>query len=225
MSAPLGTVGNYGSVRAVCVVFADIPQPRAIPITAIDKRPVSGPVRIEPLGPEGDHVCDTKHHGGLDQAVYVYGEDEAQRWSDELGKPVPPGWFGENLRVSGLPVTDAVIGERWRIGSVLLQATAPRIPCVTFQIWTGEKHWVRRFAERADVGAYFRVLEPGTISAGDSIEIVEVPAHGITVRDLFVATDADRLARLLDESSLSDGSRYLVDAALRRLDRRKDSSR
>ena len=80
-------------------------------------------------------------------------------------------------------------------------------------------------AERADVGAYFRVLEPGTISAGDSIEIVDIPTHGVTVRDLFVATDADRLARLLDEPSLSDGSRYLVDAALRRMDRRKDRSR
>lgn len=222
MSAPLGPAGN---VVAVCVVFADIPQPRAIPITAIDKRPVVGPVRIEPLGPAGDHVCDTKHHGGLDQAVYVYGEDEARRWSQELGKPVPAGWFGENLRVSGLPVTDAVIGEQWRIGSVLLEATAPRIPCVTFQIWTGEKHWVRRFAERTDVGAYFRVLEPGTISAGDGIEIVHTPTHGVTVRDLFMATDPDRLARLLDEPSLSDGSRYLVDTALRRIESRKGESR
>lgn len=111
---------------------------------------------VRELGVDGDHVCDRKHHGGEDQAVYAYAEHEARRWSAELGRALPPGWFGENLRVSGIETTDAVIGERWSVGTggLVLEATIPRVPCVTFERWSEQEHWTRRFARQGDVGVY-----------------------------------------------------------------------
>ncbi|MBJ8344547.1 MOSC domain-containing protein [Antrihabitans sp. YC2-6] len=209
-----------GVLDAVCVVYEDLPQPRAVPFTAIDKRPVEGGVSVTKLGLEGDHVCDPKHHGGVDQAVYVYSDAEAQRWSDELGRPLPAGWFGENFRVSGIPATDAVVGTRWQVGTALFEVTSPRTPCMSFQIWAREEHWVRRFAERGDTGTYLRVLEEGVVTAGDRIDIVHTPAHGVTIRDVFRSADADRLARLLDgEPTISAKLRPRLESALERLTR------
>lgn len=186
-------------VEAVCVVFAERDAPsRRSPRTAIDKRPVPGPVRVELGGVTGDYVCDTKFHGGRDKAVYAYSAEEADRWSAELGRDLPAGWFGENLRVTGLATTDAVIGTRWRIGTTELEVTEPRVPCGTFAHWSGEPQWVKRFTARADVGAYLRVLTPGLLQAGDPVEILSVPDHGVTVRDVFTGEDATRLRALLD---------------------------
>lgn len=197
-----------GRVEAVCVVFAELDAPsRRSPRTAIDKRPVPGPVRVETGGVTGDHVCDTKFHGGLDKAVYAYSAEEAGRWGAELGRELVPGWFGENVRVAGVPTTDAVIGTRWRIGTTELEVTEPRVPCGTFAHWTGEPQWVKRFTERADVGTYLRVLTPGHLQAGDPVEIVSVPGHGVTVRDLFVGDAPDKLRVLLTEQpDLADGA-------------------
>ncbi|AKD99264.1 MULTISPECIES: MOSC domain-containing protein [Rhodococcus] len=195
-----------GMVDAVCVVHTERDSGvRRVPRTAIDKRPVDGRVAVGRLGLGGDYVCDTEFHGGAFQAVYAYQRDEAQRWSDELGRPLAPGWFGENLHISGMLVTDAVIGERWHItgaeaSDVLeLEVTAPRVPCGTFGIWAAEKGWVKRFTERTDVGAYLRVNRTGTIAAGDSVTRVHVPDHGVTVREVFAGTDPERLRRLLAE--------------------------
>ena len=141
------------AVDAVCVVFADRTDAGRVGSTAIDKRPVTGRVAVGPLGLAGDHVRDTTNHGGIHQAVYAYACEEAERWASELGKPVPPGWFGDNVRTSGIPVTDAVIGQRWAIGDAVFEVSQPRVPCATFQRWTGEPHWVKRFTQRADVGA------------------------------------------------------------------------
>ena len=171
--------------------------------TGIDKRPVDGPVPVGRLGLAGDVQCDASRHGGPDQAVYAYDEAEAQRWADELGRPVPPGWFGENLTLRGVAVTDSVIGERWQLGSeVQLEVTAPRTPCVTFAGHVEQPHWVSRFTDRGDVGAYLRVLVPGSITAGDRVHRLAVPEHGITVREVFIAlmngpADPDRMALLL----------------------------
>ncbi|MGF7122215.1 MOSC domain-containing protein [Rhodococcus sp. BE178] len=214
------TGASTGRLDAVCVVFADRDAPsKRAPRTAIDKRPVTGPVRVETGGVTGDHVCDTKFHGGRDKAVYAYSTEEAERWASELGRPLAPGWFGENLRVVGVPTTDAVIGTRWRIGDVELEITEPRVPCGTFAHWSGEPRWVKRFTERADVGAYMRVLTPGRIQAGDAVEILSVPAHGVTVRDVFVGDDAARLARLLAEQpDLADTVEARVRKFLNRLE-------
>lgn len=204
-------------VLAVCVVHAELEVPGRIGRSAIDKRPQPGRVAVRTLGLDGDHVCDTEHHGGTHQAVYAYSEADAQRWADELGRELPPGWFGENLRISGLAVSDAVIGARCSIGDTLLEVSAPRVPCATFQHWSEEAQWVKRFTVQSDTGAYLRVLTEGSIGAGDAITIEYVPEHGITVRDLFTGDDPDLLAILIsDEPTISDDVRMQVERHARR---------
>ncbi len=173
-----------GVVEAVCVTHAVKPDPGIIGRTGIDKRPV-GQVELGTAGVVGDVVADHLHHGGPDKAVYVYAGEDAERWAEELGTPVPPGWFGENLRLRGVAASEAVIGERWRVGEqVVLEVTQPRIPCATFGRHVGQERWVRRFSEAGRVGAYLRVLRPGTVRAGDQVVVEHVPDHGVTVRGL-----------------------------------------
>jgi MOSC domain-containing protein YiiM len=207
-------------VLAVCVVHAELAVPPTVSRvgrTAIDKRPVPERVRVRSLGLDGDHVCDTTHHGGVHQAVYAYAEEDARRWGAELNRPLPAGWFGENLRITGLPVSDAVIGERWSVGDALLEVTAPRVPCATFQHWSGEQHWVKRFTLQSDTGAYLRVLTEGTVGAGDEVRVEYLPEHGVTVRDLFTGNDPARLELLLDaEPTVSDDVRMQVARHARR---------
>ncbi|MGC4935374.1 MOSC domain-containing protein [Gordonia sp. DT30] len=222
-------MSDLGRILAVCSVHADVDLGKA-GISAIDKRPQTGRVRVGELGLVTDHVCDTTHHGGHDQAVYAYDEREARRWSDELGRELPFGWFGENLRVDGLAVTDALVGERWQIGppadsgdgrapgGLVLETTIPRTPCRTFGAWAGEPQWVKRFMQAGDVGAYLRVLTPGTVGAGDQIRVIHRPEHGVTVRDLLTGTDARLLRALLAADDLPgkvrrEASRHLVRAA------------
>jgi MOSC domain-containing protein YiiM len=211
------------SVVAVCTVHEVKPDPGGpVGHTGIDKRPVPGPVRVSRLGLAGDTQCDPGRHGGPDKALYAYAEAEAQRWAAELGRPVPPGTFGENLVIRGLAVTDAVVGERWQLGpEVLAEVTAPRTPCATFARHIDQPRWVRRFSDRADVGAYLRVLTPGFVTAGDAVHRVHVPEHGVTAREVFTAligdlADPDRLALLLSEQSLAARLRGKLERVLSR---------
>ncbi|MBC7519421.1 MAG: MOSC domain-containing protein [Microbacteriaceae bacterium] len=169
------------SLLAVCVVQTLHDDAGSVGTTAINKRAISGPVRVRPLGLNADVQADRKHHGGLDKAVYVYAQEDADYWVDQLGRPLEPGWFGENLRVVGLDVSGALIGDRWQFGSgensVTLEVTMPREPCATFARWVvrsgGEpadaRGWVKRFTAAGRPGAYARVIRPGMISAGDAI--------------------------------------------------------
>ncbi|MFI6939301.1 MOSC domain-containing protein [Streptomyces sp. NPDC050418] len=177
--------------------------------TGIDKLPVDGPVRVAapgrqgvggPSGIAGDAVCDQRVHGGDDQAVYAFAREDLDGWERQLGRSLRNGAFGENLTTSGLDVSGALIGERWRIGAdVVLEVTSARIPCNTFAGQTGEKGWVKRFTLEGAPGAYLRVIEPGEITAGDPIEIVHRPDHDITVAFLFRAATVDKtqLGRVL----------------------------
>ncbi|CAG7592754.1 MOSC domain-containing protein [Rhodococcus opacus] len=205
-----------GEVLAVCVLHTERDSgTRRVTRTAIDKRPVDGPVRVTTAGLVGDHVCDTEYHGGPFKAVYAYQEDEAQRWASELGRELPPGWFGENLRLDGIAATDAVIGERWRIGTTELEVTSPRTPCGTFGVWAAEPRWVKRFSERADTGAYLRVVTEGSVTAGDTVQRIHVPGHGVTVRDLFTGRDPERFVALLEQQE--NLSPTVADKARRRI--------
>jgi MOSC domain-containing protein YiiM len=190
--------------RALPVPYTDQPQG----LTGIDKQPVDGPVRVAAPGPKGigasglagDAVCDTRHHGGDEQAVYAYAREDLDRWERELGRPLANGCFGENLTTDGLDVSHALIGERWRIGpQVVLEVTSGRIPCRTFQGHMGERGWVRRFTRTGVTGAYLRVVEAGEIRAGDPVEIVHRPEHGVTAATQFraVTTERELLPRLL----------------------------
>lgn len=189
---------------AVCVVHELRPDAGLVGVTAIDKRPVERAVKIGRYGARADVQADRKHHGGLDQALYAYADEDAAWWATELveqlGERAPselePGWFGENLRVTGLDVSGARIGERWQIGSgedrVEVEVTSPRDPCQTFARWVGdqfgselERGWVKRFQLAGRPGAYLRVLRNGSISAGDPIEIVSRPDDAPTIAQVF----------------------------------------
>ncbi|CAM3903131.1 MOSC domain-containing protein [Smaragdicoccus niigatensis] len=206
-----------GRILAVCLVHKDIPAPGKAGKSAIDKRPVDGPVIARSLGLDGDHQCNTHVHGGVDKAVYAYAEEDARRWQDELRRDMLPGSFGENLRMEGVACSDAVIGSRWAVGGSVLEVVGPRTPCSAFQMFTGEDNWVKRFSDRGDTGTYLRVVKEGPITAGDAVTLVHVPAHGATNRDVFHGLNVDRLERLLaEEPTLSDGIREKVERHLAR---------
>lgn len=182
--------------------------------TAIDKRPVSGPVAVGKLGLAGDEQVDKPDHGGVEQALYVYAREDLDWWVEQLGRELASGAFGENITTSGMEVTGAPIGEVWRLGSAVVQVTSPRIPCAVFAGWIDEPHWVKRFADAGRPGAYLRVLEEGQVGAGDPVEVLSRPAERVTVADAMRGYygDAGLMRRLLrvegrsatwDEAALS----------------------
>lgn len=187
------------SVLAVCRVHQLLAVEGHVGVTAIDKRPVEGPVRVHRLGLHGDVQADRINHGGEDQAIYAYSQSDADYWAAELQRDVPPGIFGENLRVAGIETTGAIIGERWKIGlDVEVEVTSPRTPCSAFQRRFDEPHFVKRFTEAGRVGAYLRVIRTGSIQAGDHIHRIYVPKHGITVGKWFSEPDLESMEALRD---------------------------
>ena len=176
--------------------------------TGIDKRPASGGVWLDAQGVSGDAVCDRRVHGGPDQAAYAYDAADTAWWQQELGAELPfvlgPGSFGENLTTAGLPVSQAVIGERWQIGPVVLQVSRPRIPCATFAAFWKVEKLVKRFTQAARPGAYLRVLVPGEVRAGMPITVLSRPGHGLTIAETFRAMTGDRslVSKLLDAPEL-----------------------
>ncbi|MFJ2767362.1 MOSC domain-containing protein [Streptomyces sp. NPDC087300] len=191
--------------RRTTVEYTDAADGR----TAIDKKPTAEPVLVTAPGVKGvggsglagDEIGNKRHHGGHDQAVYVFAREDLDTWESLLGRPLANGGFGENLTTSGIDVNGARIGERWRIGGSgpLLEVTSSRIPCRTFQGHLGEKAWVKRFTQHGVPGAYLRVIEPGEIRAGDTVEIAHRPAHDVTVALHFraITTERSLLPRML----------------------------
>jgi MOSC domain-containing protein YiiM len=165
--------------------------------TAIDKQPVDGPVELTATGLAGDRQLDP-HHGGADKAVYAYATEDASWWATQLGRAIPPGLFGENLRTHGLDVSGAIIGEKWRIGTVLLEVRMPRTPCQNLSMRIGIENFHIRFNTAGRVGAMLKVHEPGQVCSGDPIVVVDRPDHGVRVCDLASGPDAIGMRRLLD---------------------------
>jgi MOSC domain-containing protein YiiM len=168
-------------------------------MSAIGKTRVEGRVRVEGVNVAGDEQADRRVHGGPDKAVYAYASEDAAFWEAELGRTLGPGAFGENLTTEGLDVSGAVIGERWRVGTVELEVAQPRLPCAKLGIRLADPRMVRRFGEARRPGAYLRIVRAGELGAGDAIEIVSRPSHGVTVRDVSAAI-------LLDESLLAQAA-------------------
>jgi MOSC domain-containing protein YiiM len=166
-------------------------------LTGIDKRPVTGPVQVGTDGLAGDRQY-ARSHGGPDRAVYAYAEEDRLFWEADLGRRIQAGWFGENLDTRGLAVTDAEIGERWRVGSVLLQVQQPRTPCENLSARVGIEGFHLRFNASGRVGAMLRVLEPGYLEAGDEVEVVLRPGHGVTIGRYLTDPEPRTLRRLLD---------------------------
>ncbi|SDO58547.1 MOSC domain-containing protein YiiM [Klenkia soli] len=194
-----------GRVEAVCVSGDDLyPLPGRRPSTSgIRKRSVTGRVAVLPETLDGDQQVNRKHHGGEGQAVYAYAAEDAAWWESELGRELPAGAFGENLRTTGLDLTGAVLGEQWAVGTALFEVTAPRIPCANFARFWDVPDLVKRFTAHGASGAYLRVLQTGEIGAGDEVELVHRPDHGVTAGLLFRALTTQR-SRLVEVAPALD---------------------
>jgi MOSC domain-containing protein YiiM len=149
-------------------------------LTAIWKHPVQGRVPVRGVNLRGDDQADRTVHGGPDKAVYAYAAEDTEWWETELDRPLDPGVFGENLTVRGLPVSEAVIGEQWAVGTALLQVSQPRLPCFKLGLRMDDPRFLKRFARARRPGAYLRILREGDIAAGDAINVGERPPHGVT---------------------------------------------
>jgi MOSC domain-containing protein YiiM len=200
---------SEGALRSVNVGLPREARWAGIGRTSIDKAPAAGPVEVHRLGLAGDQVSDTRNHGGPDKAVYAFAREELDWWGDRLGEELRDGEFGENLTTEGLAIDDSEVGERWRIGSVVLEIASMRTPCNDFKSWVGRNGhdnsaWVRRFAEHGRPGPYLRVLQPGVLAAGDPIEVVHRPGHGVSVAMMFRALhgEPELLPRLLEVDGL-----------------------
>jgi len=189
--------------------------------TGIDKRPVDGRIRAEGVGLATDVIVDTRNHGGYDQAVYAYAREDAAWWAAELDRELPFGAFGENLSTRGVDCTGAVIGERWAVGSTVLEVSRPRIPCRTFAGFWDVPDLVKRFTRRGVPGAYLRIVGEGDLGAGDAVTIVHRPEHGVTIGEVFRALTGDRslAPRLLEAPelpvSLQERARTMLAASSR----------
>lgn len=153
--------------------------------TGIFKLPVEEPVKVTQLGLEADVIVSKKHHGGPDQAVYVYGVADYQWWSDELGREFAPGTFGENLTISDLESALFNIGDNLHVGNVILQVTAPRIPCDTFAARMGDPQWVKKFRRAERPGLYCRVLQEGFVNVGDPVSVERYEGETLSTREMF----------------------------------------
>jgi MOSC domain-containing protein YiiM len=171
-------------------------------LSGIAKRPVEGPVRIGTDGVAGDAVCDTRYHGGPDQAVYVYGAIDYAWWEEELGRALDPGTFGDNLTLSDWESGGAAVGDRFRIGSVILEVTSPRVPCATLSHHMGDSSFLKLFRRAERPGVYCRVLREGEVRAGDDVHGEPLAGESLGILELYrdafsPAKDAATLRRHL----------------------------
>lgn len=181
----------------------------SLPTTGIEKHPVDGPVRITFGGVEGNAVADTRNHGDEYMRAYAYSVEDYAWWQAELGRPLAPGHFAEQLTTEGIDLNAALVGEVWRVGTARLQIAHVRIPCLTFKGWMGHSGydataWVKRFVLAGRPGPYFRVLGEGVVAAGDEIVVESRPDHEVSVADLFAALTIrpGLLPRLLEVGDL-----------------------
>ena len=194
------------------VESVNVGTPRQVPwrgqmvSTAIWKAPVAGRVKVRGINVDGDRQANLEDHGGVDKALYAYAAEDQEWWSGQLGREVPPGSFGENLTIRGLDVSGALVGERWLIGDTLLEVSQPRIPCFKLGIRMGSQRFPRQFAAAGRPGAYLRIRSEGEVAAGDRVEVVHRPGHGLTVAEVsrIYHDDHPAAARLLEVPELAE---------------------
>ena len=174
--------------------------------SAIWKTPVSGRVAARGVNLEGDDQADREAHGGPDKAIYAYAMEDARWWEQEVGRPFSYGEFGENLTTEGIDASGALVGERWEIGTTLLEVSQPRIPCWRLGVRMNDPLFPRHFADAMRPGAYLRIVREGILGEGDPIHVVEKPDHGVKVVDVFriYFRERDQVARLLTVPALSE---------------------
>jgi len=186
--------------------------------SAIWKTPVSGRVAVAGVNLAGDDQADREAHGGPDKAVYAYAVEDARWWEQEVGRPFAYAEFGENLTTEGVDVNGALVGERWAIGSTVLEVSEPRVPCWRLGVRMNDPAFLRRFTAALRPGAYLRIVSEGDLGEGDSIRIESKPEHDLTVRDVFriYTRDRDECARLLAVPQLSPAWKRWAEDTLHR---------
>jgi len=177
--------------------------------SAIWKSPVSGRVAARGVNLKGDRQADLEAHGGPDKAVYAYAVEDQRWWEREIGTSLSYGVFGENLTTERIEVNDAIVGERWGIGSAVFEVSEPRIPCWRLGVRMNDETFPRRFSKAMRPGTYLRIIVEGDVGAGDEISVIERPDHDLTVRDVFRIYTRDRhdVARLIAVPQLSESWR------------------
>jgi MOSC domain-containing protein YiiM len=162
------------------VISTNIGEPRTIiwngktVETGIFKYPVNQPIFLGLEDVENDHVIDRRYHGGIDKACYLYSSDHYEYWkklNPELEMPF--GIFGENLTVEGLHEAQVNIGDIFKIGEAVVQATQPRQPCFKLEFRFNNPNIVQQFIDSGFAGVYVRVLQKGFVRTGDSMELIE----------------------------------------------------
>ena len=177
--------------------------------TGIFKAPVDGPIRVTPRTLEGDVQVDLRFHGGLDKAVYCYPLEHYAFWAQDLGRAdLAPGQFGENFTTEGLLETAVCIGDQLAIGTAIFEVTQPRVPCFKLGIRMGDARFVKRFMEAQKTGFYLRVLQEGSVQAGDTITLHARGREGLTVHAVnhlhfFDTTNHTAILAALAEPALS----------------------
>ena len=186
---------NIGSKRTQ-------PKGDEIETTGIYKIPTGESIKITSLGIKEDFICDQKNHGGPDQAIYIYGQPGYDWWSKELGRELEAGTFGENLTVSELESAQFNIGDRLHVGSVILEVTAPRIPCSTLGARMGNQLFVKHYRRAERPGLYCRVIQEGTVKAGDNVTVEKYLKESFSIgqsfRDYYKKLNEGTIRRYLD---------------------------
>ena len=204
------------------VVSVNVGAPRTVEwqgrqvTSGIWKEPVEGPVVVAGVNLVGDDQADRRVHGGPDKAVYAYAVEDYEWWSATTG-PLAPGTFGENLTTTGIDLTSAHIGDRWRVGTAVLEVAQPRQPCFKLGMRMGDEHFPGRFEAAERAGAYLRVVEEGVITAGDAIAVERAADPAVCIGDLARAEiPVDVLRLVLDDDRVPDGWRRAAARALGR---------
>ena len=193
--------------------------------TGIYKIPIDRPVEIKSLGIDGDAICDKKHHGGPDQAIYVYGGADYAWWSREIGKELTPGTFGDNLTISDLESAQFNVGDYLHIGEVKLQITSPRIPCGTFAARMNDPQWVKKFRDAERPGLYCRVIRDGIVKAGDTVAIETYSSETVSIlqmyREYYLKERTEEMIRRQLNAPIDIRSRRSLEEELQKLLERK----
>jgi MOSC domain-containing protein YiiM len=174
--------------------------------SAIWKTPVQGRIAARGVNLAGDDQADRKAHGGPDKVVYAYAVEDTRWWEQQIGRALAYGELGENFSIEGIKVNDALVGERWQIGTLVLEVSEPRIPCWRLGVRMNDKMFPRTFTAAMRPGAYFRLIVEGEVGAGDEIQVIERPNHNVSIREVFriYTRDHDEAQRLLAVPRMSE---------------------
>jgi len=186
--------------------------------SAIWKTPVTGRIAARGVNLEGDEQADRKAHGGPDKAIYAYAVEDLHWWQQELARPLVYGALGENLTTEGIAVNDALIGERWEIGTTVVEVSEPRVPCWRLGVRMNDETFPRRFTAALRPGSYLRIIVEGDLASGDEIRVIHKPDHDLTIQDVFriYTRDRNEVVRLVAIRQLSESWRNWADRVLQK---------